>query len=178
MGAPQSRHVSQGKALKMSHKLSAITSSARFGVRARLLLSFLSITTFAVLGAISAVYALVKISESFELITEERVPVALIAQDLSREAERLVAIGPAMLSSTTLDEQEQLSEEMYELGDRVAQLLEDLEKTGIDPNRVASMKTLTDAISLQALSLDGIFMNNIFYLERKEASTGRAVQHP
>ena len=66
--------------------------SARFGVRARLLLSFLSITTFAVLGAITAVYALVKISESFELITQERVPVALIAQELSREAERLVAI--------------------------------------------------------------------------------------
>ncbi|MCZ6862751.1 MAG: response regulator [Alphaproteobacteria bacterium] len=152
----------------MSHILSAVTSSARFGVRARLLLSFLCITTFAVLGAITAVYALVKISESFELITKERVPVALIAQELSREAERLVAIGPAMLSSTTLEEQEQRSEEMYKLGDRVAQLLEDLEKTGFDPKRVASIKILTNAISLHALSLDGIFMNNIFYLERKE----------
>ncbi len=111
-GHPQSHHVSYGKALKMFQILSAVTSSARFGVRARLLLSFLSITTFAVLGAIAAVYALVKISESFELITKERVPVALIAQELSREAERLVAIGPAMLSSTTLEEQEQRSEEM------------------------------------------------------------------
>ena len=143
-------------------------SSVQFGVRARLLLSFLGITTFAVLAAIAAVYALIKIGGAFNQISEERVPIALIAQELSREAERLVAVGPAMLSSTSLEEQEQLSDHMYALSDRVAKLLEDLEKTGIDPKSVSSIKTLTEAISLHAISLDGLLMSNISYQERKE----------
>ena len=123
-------------------------SSVHFGVRARLLLSFLGITTFAVLAAIAAVYALVQIGGAFDLITEKRVPVALIAQELSREAERLVAVGPAMLSSTSLDEQEQLSDHMYAVSDRVAKLLEDLKKTGVDPERVNSIKMVTEAFLL------------------------------
>jgi len=150
---------------------SAVSDSAiRFGVRARLLLSFLSITTFSVLGAIAAVYALLQIAGAFDLITEKRVPVALIVQELSREAEGLVALGPAMLSSTSLDEQEQLSDHMYEVSDRVDKLLEDLKKTGVDPESVNAIKKLTEAISLHAISLDGLFTSNISYLERKEAA--------
>ena len=155
----------------MSETTTASKSSARFGVRGRLLLAFLSITSLAVFGAIAAVYALVKIGGAFDLITKERVPVALIAQELSREAGRLVAVGPAMLSSTTLDEQEALSEEMYAVSDRVGELLVDLEKkTAIDPASLSSIKQLTELISTHAISLDGIFMNNITYLERKEAA--------
>ena len=152
----------------MSETTNSPASPTRFGVRGRLLLAFLSITTFAVLAAIAAVYALVKIGGAFDLITEERVPVALIAQELSREAERLVAIGPAMLSSTTLDEQEKLSEDMYAVSDRVTELLDNLVETGIDRASVEPIKQLTDLISTHAISLDGIFMNNITYLERKE----------
>ena len=143
-------------------------TSARFGVRARLFLSFLGITGFAVFAVIAAVYALVKIGGAFDLITEKRVPGALIAQELSREAERLVAVGPAMLSSTSAEEQEQLSDEMYAIGDRVSELLEDLNKTGIEPESVKSIQNLTEAISLHAISLDGIFMNTISHRERKE----------
>ena len=134
------------------------------------MLAFLSITTFAVLAAVAAVYGLVKIGGAIDLITKKRVPVALIAQDLSREAERLVAVGPAMLSSTTLDEQELLSEEMYAVSDRVVELLDNLQQTGIDPASIDSIKLLTELISTHAISLDGIFMNNITYLERKESA--------
>ncbi len=75
-----------------------------------------------------------------------------------------------MLSSTTLDEQEKLSDYMYEVSDRVAKLLEDLSKTGFNPENVQAIKLVTGAISLQAISLDGIFMNNISYLEQKETA--------
>ncbi len=162
----------------MTATSSAPKSATSSGVRVRLLLAFLGITTFAVLAAIAAVYALVKIGGAFDLITEKRVPVALIAQELSREAERLVAVGPAMLSSTTVEEQEKLSEDMYALSDRVTELLDDLKKTGIDPESVNSIKKLIEAISLQTISLDGIFMNNILYLERKEgALVGLSTAH-
>ena len=74
-------------------------SSPKFGVRGRLLLAFLSISAFAVLAAFAAVYSFSKIGNALDLITEERVPVALISQELSREAERMLAIGPTMLLS-------------------------------------------------------------------------------
>ncbi len=155
----------------MSEVYSTVPGSAtRFGVRARLLLSFLGITSFAVLAAIAAVYTVVKIGGAFNLISEKRVPVALIAQELSREAERLVAIGPAMLSSSSIEEQEQLSDHMYALSDRVAELLQDLEKTGVDVKGVNSIQALTKAISLHAISLDGLLMSNISYQERKQAA--------
>ncbi|MHC4091885.1 MAG: hypothetical protein ACYSVY_16740, partial [Planctomycetota bacterium] len=69
----------------------------RFGVRGRLLLAFFSISAFAVFAALAAVYSFFKIGGALDLITEERVPVALIAQELSRDAERMLAVGPAML---------------------------------------------------------------------------------
>ena len=91
----------------------------KLGVRGRLLLAFLGISAFAVLAAIAAVYSFFKIGDALDLITEERVPVALIAQELSREAERMLAIGPAMLSATNLEEQEKLSDQMYVTSERL-----------------------------------------------------------
>ncbi len=144
------------------------TPSSRFGVRARLLLAFLSITAFVVLAAVAAVYSFLRIGDVLDTITEERVPVALIAQELSRQAERIVAVGPAMLTSTTLDEQDQLSEEMYKTSERLNELLVDLENTTVDVEAVASIKNLTELLTFQVISLDGIFVNNITLLERKE----------
>ena len=144
------------------------TPSSRFGVRARLLLAFLSITAFVVLAAVAAVYSFLRIGGMLDTITEERVPVALIAQELSRQAERIVAVGPAMLTSTTLDEQDQLSEEMYKTSERLNELLVDLENTTVDVEAVASIKNLTELLTFQVISLDGIFVNNITLRERKE----------
>ena len=152
----------------MSQTTSTASPSSRFGVRERLLLAFLSITGFVVLAAGAAVYSFLRIGETLDTITEERVPVALIAQELSRQAERMVAIGPQMLTSTTLDEQDQLSEEMYETSERLSELLVDLENTGVDAETVASVKNLTELLSSHVISLDGIFVNNITLLERKE----------
>ena len=85
----------------MPGEISTPANARRFGVRGRLFLAFLAITSFTVLAAVAAVISFLKIGESLDTITKERVPVALVAQEISREAERILAIGPAMLSSTT-----------------------------------------------------------------------------
>ena len=145
------------------------SSPTKLGVRGRLLLAFLSISAFAVLAAIAAVYSFFKIGGALDLITEERVPVALIAQELSREAERMLAIGPAMLSATNLEEQEKLSDQMYVTSERLNDLVNELEKTGVEPEKVASIKNLVEVVTIHVIGLDGIFLNNINLLETKES---------
>jgi signal transduction histidine kinase/DNA-binding response OmpR family regulator/HPt (histidine-containing phosphotransfer) domain-containing protein/methyl-accepting chemotaxis protein len=143
-------------------------SLKRIGVRGRLLLAFLGISAFAVLGAFAAVYSFFKIDNALDLITEERVPVALIAQELSREAERMLAMGPTMLSTTTLDEQDKLSDQMYATSDRLTELVEKLGETGVEPEAVAEIKNLVEVVSIHIIGLEGIFVNNLLLLERKE----------
>ncbi len=144
------------------------SSPTRFGVRGRLLLAFLGISAFVVLGAIAAVYSFFKIGGALDRITEERVPVALIAQELSREAERMLAVGPAMLSSTSLEEQEILSDQMYVTSEHLTELVGELEKTGVESESVAAIRNLVEVVSLHVIGLDGIFVNSITLLETKE----------
>ncbi len=145
----------------------------RLGVRGRLFLAFLAITSFTVLAAVAAVISFLKIGESLDTITKERVPVALVAQEISREAERILAIGPAMLSSTTLDEQNALSEDMYAISEHLLKLVDDLEGTDVDADTIYTIRNLAELMKFNVITLDGIFFNNIDYLERKQLMLGR-----
>jgi len=139
-----------------------------FGVRARLLLAFFGISAFAVLAAAAAVYAIVRISGELNRITGQRVPVTLLAQELSREAERLVAAGPAMLTSTTFDEQETLSEKNSRTAERIDALVASFEEAGIESDAIEAISHLAERLKLNVIALDGAFFNNIAYLERKQ----------
>jgi adenylate cyclase len=77
---------------------------SRLGVRGRLLLAFFGISAFGVLGAGVAFYSFHRIDDALALITQRRVPVALISQDLSRYMERILAAAPELLAATTSDE--------------------------------------------------------------------------
>ena len=70
----------------------------QLSVRWRLLLAFLGISAFAVLAAATGTYAFRQMTNVLERITEQRVPSALAALDLSRQAERIVAAAPTLLT--------------------------------------------------------------------------------
>ena len=55
----------------------------RFGVRACLILAFVGISGFAVLATVAAMYNFQRVQTLFDKITEQRVPTALAAQELS-----------------------------------------------------------------------------------------------
>lgn len=152
----------------MQAESNAPVNHTRFGVRGRLLLAFLGISAFAVLAALVAVYSFLRVGNVLDDITVQRVPVALLAQELSREAERLVAAGPAMLSSTSFEEQDKLSEQVYETADRFDKHLAELQKADIELESVREIRHLAQLLKLNVISLDGAFFNNIGYLERKE----------
>src|SRR5258708_25083248 len=90
-----------------SHSKSGILS--RFGVRSRLLLAFFGISAFGVLGAGVAFYSFHRIDDALALITQRRVPVALISQEFSRHMERVFSAAPELPAGATPDEKKQLS---------------------------------------------------------------------
>ncbi len=75
-----------------------------FGVRGRLLLSFISISAFAIFTTGAAIYSFWVVQSLFDKVTEQRVPMALAAQELSSRVERSLAETPTLLSASTLHE--------------------------------------------------------------------------
>ncbi len=96
------------------------------GVRGNLLLSFIGISGFAVLTTGAAIYSFLVVQTLLDRITEQRMPIALAAQELSYRVERSLTRTPALLSAITPDERDQswdrISFEIESI-DRLLQLL-------------------------------------------------------
>ena len=80
----------------------------KFGVRGRLLLSFVGISGFAVLATVAAMYSFLLVQTLLDKVTEQRVPTALAAQELSSRVERILAETPTLLAASTPLERSQI----------------------------------------------------------------------
>lgn len=78
-----------------------------FGVRGNLLLSFIGISGFAVLTTGAAIYSFLVLQTLLDRITEQRIPIALAAQELSYRVERSIAKTPTLLSAKSPQERSQ-----------------------------------------------------------------------
>ncbi len=94
-------------------------------------MAFLGISCFAALGAGGGVYAFLEISDALKRITQERVPYALAAQAVSRQAERVVAAAPTLLSAVTRKDYIVRSRQVAAEVDRLDNLIVDLKGIGI-----------------------------------------------
>src|SRR5580700_2276459 len=74
------------------------------GLRERLLLSFIAISSFAVIAAVVGNYAFYAIGKALHQVTEESVPPAIATLELAQSTERIIAGGPALLAVTSADE--------------------------------------------------------------------------
>jgi hypothetical protein len=70
--------------------------SNRLGVRACFILAFVSISGFVVLATVAAMYSFQRVQTLLDKITEERVPTALTAQELSSRVGRILAGTPTL----------------------------------------------------------------------------------
>src|SRR4051812_21905341 len=77
--------------------------SLRFGVRGRLLVSFLCISSASVVAATSALYSFGQVARVLYVITEDSLPAAIASKELTQQVDRVVAVAPALLAVT--DEQ-------------------------------------------------------------------------
>src|SRR6516165_3614371 len=141
----------------------------RLGVRGRLLLSFFGISAFAVIAAATAMYAFLEVGKALERIIEFRVPSAIASLQLSRQAERIVAVAPALLTLTTAPERERVSGLISAEVDRLDSLLSNLERRNTDPTYVKDGRRAVQELRANLDSLHTLIAERLATSNRKTA---------
>jgi len=139
----------------------------RLGVRARLLLAFLGISAFAVLAAGAAMYSFLKAGDALDQITLDRVPATVASQQLSRQAERIVAVAPVLMSVNTTQQHEQMSQRIAtELAGLHTQLAA-LSGLDVDPDSLILIENLVDRLRMNLSTVDTMIINSLVLVERR-----------
>jgi signal transduction histidine kinase/DNA-binding response OmpR family regulator/methyl-accepting chemotaxis protein len=141
----------------------------QLGVRARLLFAFFGISAFALLAATAAWYSFLASGRALEQITHQRLPSVLASQELALQAERMVAAAPALLTVTTPEAYEQLSEKIAADIDHLNALLAELKQSEVEPAMLAEIERLVKWLGLNLISLDSVAFNNLTIVEQKQA---------
>ncbi len=140
---------------------------SRLGVASRLLLAFLGISGLAVVGAGVAIFSFREIGDVLDRITAQRVPAALASQEVSRQAERIVAAAPALLAAATPAEHVQRSTRIGTEVQALAALLADLEDRGANATVLGSMQSAAGRLRANLESLDKLVADRVVLSERK-----------
>ena len=140
---------------------------SRLGVASRLLLAFLGISGLAMVGAAVAIFSFREIGEVLDRVTARRVPAALASQEVSRQAERIIAAAPALLSAASPTEHAQRSRNIAtEMGTLDARL-DKLEAGGGDSVSLGSMRLAVNRLWTNLKSLDRLVADRLVLSERK-----------
>ena len=137
------------------------------GVRGRLLLAFLGISAFAILAAGAAMYSFLKAREALDRITQDRVPAAGASQQLSRRAERVVAMAPALLTVNTKQEHEDMSERISIELDGLNSQVGALRGLNLDPGALSSIENLVYQLGVNLTTVDTMIINSLVLVERR-----------
>ncbi|QRM30219.1 response regulator [Microvirga sp. VF16] len=140
----------------------------RLSVRWRLLLAFLGISAFAVLAAAAGTYAFRQMAYVIERITEQRVPSALTALDLSRQAERIVAAAPTLLSARSQAQYQEISATITAEVDRLEALLAQI-KGDVDPATGTAMEPAVERLRRNLTALAGLVAGRLAVSAHKDA---------
>src|SRR5215813_2301735 len=131
------------------------------GLKGRLQLAFGAITLLVVIATGVGLYAFFQVGKSLQRITEEALPPALAASELSTRAEFIVAVGPTLLASSNVDEINRLSASVSTELVNVTKILHELRHADLDK---AVLDAIGEAISnlgsnlalLQATTLEKV----------------------
>jgi adenylate cyclase len=131
------------------------------GLKGRLQLAFGAITLLVVIATGVGLYAFFQVGKSLQRITEEALPPALAASELSTRAEFIVGVGPTLLASSNVDEINRLSASVSTELVNVTKILYELRHADLDK---AVLDAIGEAISnlgsnlalLQATTLEKV----------------------
>ena len=142
------------------------------GLRERLLLSFIVISSFAVAAAAVGNYAFYAIGEALHQVTVGSVPPAIAALELAQSTGRIVAAGPALLAVTNADEfkaeSSLLDEELKTAGASLA----DLPSQGLTTEKLNQIRIIIRVVTTNLESLKAAVQNRISAADRKAALVG------
>jgi class 3 adenylate cyclase/PAS domain-containing protein len=127
---------------------------SRLGVGGRLLLAFLGISAFAAVGAATVVFAFLEIGDVLDRITQERVPSALAAQAVSRQAERVVSAAPILLAASNDQQLVTRSQEIDAEVERLDEFIRDLTKANLSSSDLKLIWDINRQIGANLLNLN------------------------
>jgi class 3 adenylate cyclase/PAS domain-containing protein len=140
----------------------------RLGIRGRLLLAFFGISAFAVLATAAALYAFLQVGDVVDRITRDRVPSALASLQLSRQAERVAAIAPAVLTSTSKARHNEVSAAIGVEMTRLEELLAALKGAALGTPAVAEIEAAVLGLRRNLDALDDLVATRLAVVARKE----------
>jgi adenylate cyclase len=145
-----------------------------YGLRGRLLLSFVAISGFAVIAAVGGIYAFYAIGEALHQVTEESVPPAIAALELAQRTERIVAAGPALLAATSNAEFASTSATVEREVKQAALLINDLPDKGIPTDKLIEIEDVFNQVAANLASIKSAAERRIAAAERKATLLGDA----
>jgi phosphoglycerate-specific signal transduction histidine kinase len=154
----------------MSKQLGLTSADATrpgYGLRGRLLLSFIAISSFAAIAAIVGAYALYTIGKALHEMTDRSIPPAIVSLELAQRTERILAVGPTLLGVSSANE---LAGESFAL-DRefkeAARLVLELSNTGLAETELAEIQTAFAQVTANFTALKAATQKRIDSADRK-----------
>jgi signal transduction histidine kinase/CheY-like chemotaxis protein/HAMP domain-containing protein len=143
------------------------SSKVGYGLRERLLLSFIAISAFAVAAAVVGNYAFYAIGEALHQVTEKSVPPAIATLELAQRAERIVAAGPALLAASDNAEFASASSTVEQEVKEAAQLLNDLPDKGLPVDKLIEIQGVFNQVAGNLAALKSAAQRRIAAADRK-----------
>lgn len=109
------------------------------GMRKRLMFAFLGISSLVVVAATIAILSLWANAKGQDRISRQSIPIATIALDLTRTAQKIVGSVPLLITAGSVDEQEWIKRELAAEVERLDALLDSLHQYDIDPRAASSI---------------------------------------
>ena len=146
----------------------------RLGVGGRLLLAFLAISGFAAVAAATGIFAFLQIGNVLNRITKERVPSAIAAQDVSRQAGRVVSAAPILLTASNDEQLASRSREVDAEAARLDQLIRILGKSDLSSSDLGHMWDANRQLRLNLLTLNNQVRGRLIQAAKKRDTLARA----
>jgi signal transduction histidine kinase len=141
----------------------------RYGLRERLLLSFVAISGFAVVAAVVGSYAFHAIGEALHQVTVKSVPPAIATLELAQRTERIVAAGPALLAATDNAAFAGASSTVEEQVREAARLLNDLPDRGVTTDKLIEIQDVFNQVAANLGALKSVAQRRIAAANHKAA---------
>jgi signal transduction histidine kinase/methyl-accepting chemotaxis protein len=138
-----------------------------FGLRQRLLLSFIAISGFAVLAAVVGNYAFYAIGEALHQVTDKSVPPAIATLEFAQSTERIVAAGPALLGANNKSEVASTSRAAEQEVKEASRLLDNLPATGLAVEKLSDIQSVFNQIAVNLATLKSTAVRRIDAADRK-----------
>jgi signal transduction histidine kinase/CheY-like chemotaxis protein len=119
----------------------------RYGLRERLLLSFVAISGFSVVAAVVGIYAFYAIGEALHRVTGKSVPPAIATLELAQRTERIVAAGPALLAAANNSQFSSTSATVEEEVKQAALLLNELPDKGVPADKLIEIQEVFNQVA-------------------------------